>query len=323
MDSRLRGDDIYGRVGIVTKTLGTAKGKRKYDLPLHKSEGTGFMVLLVGLMVFLAILSLAASFALAEVTERWSSGLENKVTVEIPAEDPSGTTLSADKVNALTERIGGILQNIPSVSSVHILGEEEIEAMVSPWLGEGLVLDDIPLPGLISVELIESGPETIAELEGKIKAVASQARLDTHESWLGDLLRFTGAMQFAAALLVLVIGLTTITAAAGAVRSRMAVHKAEVELLHLMGASDHYVMRQFQRHSMLLALQGGIAGTVAGGLAILVIDWISGEIGVALLPDFTLNAVQLAILAVMPVIVAMIASLTARVTVLRTLEQLP
>src|SRR5690606_32284625 len=106
-------------------------------------------------------------------------------------------------------------------------------------------------------------PEALRALDMRIKAVAPDARMDTHEAWLRDLMRFTGALQFAAALLTIVIGITTATAVAGAVRARLAVHGAEVEILHLMGAADHYIARQFQRHSMVLALQGGMAGVIA------------------------------------------------------------
>ena len=55
------------------RKLSVAQGKRIYDLPLNKSEGTGFLVLLISLMSFLACISLTASFALDEVGRRWSS----------------------------------------------------------------------------------------------------------------------------------------------------------------------------------------------------------------------------------------------------------
>lgn len=305
------------------RALGVARGKRRYDLPLNKSPGAGFLVLLIGLMTFLAMLALASSFALSAMTARWSTGLENRVTVEIPAETADGKVLQAADIKKLTARAHDILTGQKNVVSAHVMTDEEIADLVKPWLGGDLQLNRVPLPGLIAVELQDTNPQSIKMLEAKLQAVTPKARIDTHEEWLTDLLRFTGALQFAAVLLTLVIGLTTVTAVAGAVRSRMAVHHAEVELLHLMGARDTYISRQFQRHSLILAFQGALCGVAAGAIALLAIGWISGEMGVNLLPDFSLGGGQIAALGVLPVLVALIATVTARQTVLKVLGQMP
>jgi cell division transport system permease protein len=65
------------------RVLGKAQ-KRRYDLPLNKGSGTGFLVILIALMTFLGMLALASSFALSAMTARWSSGLENRLTIESP-----------------------------------------------------------------------------------------------------------------------------------------------------------------------------------------------------------------------------------------------
>lgn len=304
------------------RKLGVA-GKRRYDLPLNKASGTGFLVLLIGLMTFLAMLALAASFALSAMTDRWSSGLENNVTVELPAEKPDGSIFSTEEIKQQAIRVNQMLAAHPAVTATHPLTDEEIRDLVRPWLGEDLLLSKVPLPGLIAVELQETDPKTVRLLENKLKEINERARIDTHEEWLTDLLRFTGALQFAAALLTLIIGLTTVTAIAGGVRSRMAVHHAEVELLHLMGASDNYISRQFQRYSLALAFQGAFFGVIGGGCALATIGWISGEMGVNLLPEFRLSGLQIAILAILPVLVAMIATATARQTVLKVLGKMP
>ena len=69
-------------------------GFREYDLPLNQSEDTRFLVLLVGLMSLLLVLALSGTFALNNMAKRWSSGLENKVTIEIPVETKAGNLLS-------------------------------------------------------------------------------------------------------------------------------------------------------------------------------------------------------------------------------------
>lgn len=305
------------------RTVGSARRKRRYDLPLNKGSGTGFLILLVGLMTFLAMMALGASFALSLMQERWSSGLENRFTVEIPADD-NGRLLNTDEVERAATRLADMLRAYPAVADVHVLGADEIRDLVKPWLGESLILGDMPLPGLIAVTLHDdAGEDNINALREKTSALVPHARIDTHQGWLRDVLRFTGALKFAAALLVLTIGVTTVTAVAGAVRARMDIYRAEVELLHLMGATDGYIARQFQRYAFLAALQGGLAGAFCGGLAMFSIGWAAGRMDINLLPSFTLSAPQAGLLALLPLLAGAIALLTARRTVMRVLTAMP
>lgn len=309
--------------GRKEKSLGVSKQTRQYDLPLTKSSGTAFLVLLMVLMSFLGLLALAASFAMGTMTERWSTGLENNMTVEIPAEGPDGQIMAAVAVKALAHEIAQALEGNAAVRRVHVLSDEEIHDLVKPWLGEDLVLDEVPLPGLVALELKNSKPALLEDIRTQIKDIAPMARLDTHEKWLQDVLRFTGALQFAASLLTIVIGATAVIAVAGAVRSRLSEHKEEVELLHLMGATDNYISKQFQRHSFLLTLYGSLAGVVVGSLILKLIGWISGEVNANLLPEFKLSFFQLATMAVLPLFMSGIAIITARQTVMNVLKKLP
>lgn len=302
------------------KKLGVSHRKRRYDLPLHQSGGTGFIVLLIGLMSFLAVLAMASAFALSAMTDRWSSGLENRATIEIPANTADNKIRSKAEIADITSRLSASLKKHSTVESVKVMSEQEIAELVRPWLGDNLVLDKVPLPGLVSLTLHNSDEDTIKALRGKIKIIAPAAQLDTHESWLADLLRFTGALKFSATLLIIVIAVTTVTAIAGAVRSRLAVHGKEVELLHLMGATDNYISSQFQRHSLRLALKGSLTGLIVGGLALVIIGWLFGKMDVNLLPNFSLSNGQMMSFTLLPLIMAVIAIITARQTVLRVLR---
>lgn len=304
------------------KTLGTAK-TRRFDLPLGRGGGSGFLRLLIALMTVLAMLGLAASFALSAMTDRWSSGLENRMTVEIPAEGEDGALIPAATVKSMTDKTVDMLRSHPAIADAEAMTEKDVQDLIAPFLGNNLAMDNIPLPGIISVRVQEGATIDIPALERRLHTIAAQGRIDTHESWLQDVVRFTGALQFAAALLTLIIGATTLVAVAGGVRSKMAVHKDELELLHLMGASDSYIARQLERHTLFLAFQGGVIGLALGSALLWLIGYVSGEMGVTLLPDFSLDGTQKALLAALPVFIALLAMGTARTTVLRTLSEMP
>jgi cell division transport system permease protein len=315
----------YKFSGKRERTLGKARGKRRYDLPLSNNDSTRFLVTLIGLMTFLAVLAIATFFALDALSTRWTSGLEDKATIEIPAQTAEGLLLTADELSQKAQTAASVLENHPAIKAYHVMTADEIQELVKPWLGEGTAdTGQMPLPGLISVEIKPDTPrDVVMALGEKIALAAPGARLDSHETWLKDVLRFTGALKFAATLLILVIGLTTMIAVAGAVRARLAIHRADVELLHLMGAADRYISGQFQRHSLLLGLTGAAAGVLSGVIALGLIGWASGEMDVNLLPEYSVGIAQVIVTIMLPLVIAGLATMTARQTVMRELSGMP
>lgn len=310
--------------GVKDRKLGVSDGKRRYDLPLSNSPGNGFLVLLIGLMSFLGVLALCAFFALGDITERWSSGLENQVTIEIPAEDANGAIRDFDAIGALQEDVKAVVEGMPFIRDHQVLDDKAVGDLIAPWLGEDFALDDVPLPGLISIEL--AGDHTVMmmdRLREKLLEVDASITLDTHDEWLSQILALIGTLEFGALLVGLVIAVTAVSAIAGAIRSRMAEHKPDVELLHLMGASDGYIARQFQRHAGVLGLQGGFAGLCAGALMLGLFAVLNGGNASGLIPEFAFSGVQIAVLAALPFAACILAAMAARFTVLRELGRMP
>lgn len=305
------------------RSLGIAKKKRKYDLPLNKGSGGIFLKVLMGLMTILALFALSASFALSEITDRWSSGLENKATIEIPAEDGNGNILSQKAINKTSQNILSYLQNHQNVKTVEIMPEQEIKDMVSPWLGNDITFENVPLPGILSVTFKKKIDIDTKTLENRLKDFGNHVRLDTHGAWLADLLKFTGALNFAALLISTLISITTIVAVAGAVQSRMAIYDEELELLHLMGAGDRYISGQLQRYSFITCFQGSAIGALIGMVLLFFTGLVLKQKNISLIPDFDLNTLQLLVLITLPLFVALLGLITARQTVLRVLSKMP
>ncbi len=294
-----------------SRRLGIAEARR-YDLPLHNDSGSGFLRLLLGLMALLTVLALTATFALNALQSRWENGLKGQFTIEVPADQKK----KLDDVSAL-------LTAHPAVEKIAVMSDDDIHGLLSPWLGNDWKGADIPLPGIISVTLKDEADPNLDTLGKRLNNAAPGTRIDAHEGWLTDVMRFTGALSFAAALLTLVVTGTVIVAVIGGVRTRMEIHREELKLLHLMGATDPYIARQLMRHSFLLALQGGLFGTAFAVLLIFLTGWAAGEMSLTLLPDFSLNAAHWAGLAACPFVLALMAMLTARVTALHELRRMP
>jgi cell division transport system permease protein len=95
-----------------------------------------------------------------------------------------------------------------------------------------------------------------------------------------------------------------------------------IEVMHLIGAQDDYVARQFQAHALGIGLRGGLTGLLFAVATLLAVEGLAPSGGGGLLPGLALKAWQWGALALLPVVTALIAMVTARVTVLRTLARM-
>lgn len=308
---------------ILKSLLRLALGDKGCDLPFGSDTDRNFLLLLVALMSFLAVLACAGTLSLRAMTERWSTGLENKITIEIRTQSPEGEILSPESIKLETEKVAGVLDKNPAIQNFRVMDEHEIKRLVAPWIGEDFSFEDIPMPGLIAVELKTASPEALDSLTATVTGASSAARVDTHREWLQDILRFVKTLQGVALMVALIVAVTTITAISSGVRARMAIYRNQVEILHLIGATDSYIARQFQWHAIIIALLGSLIGTLAGVAMTGLIIFISGQDSVMLVPEISMNAVNLAVFLSLPLLACIISGTTARFTVLRTLAQMP
>lgn len=313
-----RGEKPQRQVGTATR-----KG---FDLPLEQRMGEQFLILLVALMTILATLTTYAAVHLRDISRTWSSGLEGRVTVEIPATGEQGEVLDRAVLQKRISRIESIVANHPGVASVDVLSEQEVAGLVSPWLGQSRdLLETMPLPGLITLRVAKQDSRNLETLERRLRTVHPGAAIDTHDKWLSAILRLTGALQTGAMALIILVSVITFASIAGAVRARMAIHKDELELLHLIGATDRYISGQFLKHMSGILLKGTLAGVGLTALILVLLNRIVSAEGVyaALVPDITFTTYQIILLACIPVAIILIALLTTRWTVGRVLRQLP
>lgn len=298
-------------------------GLRDNDLPLDKSEDSKFLVLLIALMSFLSVLACSGTFALNNMTQRWSSGLENKVTIEIAVETKEGHLLSNNTVKKETNKISKGLKNNALIKSLTVLSNAEIQDLISPWIGDNLTLNDIPLPGLIAIELHNANSKSLNTLRSDIQKISKYAYLETHHEWLSDLINFAKTLRILSLFVaIIIIGITIIAITAG-IRTRLAIHKKEILLLHAIGATDHYIARQFQRHAMILSLKGGFFGTIIGLIVTIIIIVSSHHSGTKLIPAIEISMTGILLLCSIPIIASIIATIASRFTVLRNLSKIP
>jgi cell division transport system permease protein len=288
------------------------------DLPLKKDQSARFLPLLVAFMVFLAALALASALAMNTVVTSWQSAFTGKLTVQIPAAEEGEEAMQRERIAAITD----LLKMQEGIDEVELLGEAETRALVEPWLGDVASLEELPLPALIAVTLEEEATPDLTSLSIRLQEAAPGAVLDDHQQWLGDVLSSLRSLQVLSLALLAVVGAAAMLAVIYVTRTGLAIHHEVIELLHLIGAKDAYVARQFQRQALVLGVTGGVVGLLLALPVVLLIGYLLSSGEAALFPNVRFGPLEWTLLALLAPLTGIIAMFTARRTVMRSLSEL-
>lgn len=286
-------------------------------VPFGRGGTDRFVPWMIAPMVYLATLALITALAVGAMAERWEAGLTGTMTAEIPApQDP------ADR-DRLVEAAIRVLDDWPGVASAAPLDEGRVETLLEPWLGTEVPLGELPLPTLIEITLAEDAAVETPALAAALDSAAPGTVLDDHGRWREDLRAMAGTIRLVALVLVFLIGLAAVAAIVSVSRAGFAIHAPVIDLLHVMGATDRYIARQFERHAFRLAARGAAAGLLLTCLTLAGLSWGLAGVDRMLLPGLALGGSAWIALALVPVGTAILAMGTARITVLRALARLP
>ena len=182
-------------------------------------------------------------------------------------------------------------------------------------MGTSAGAKDLPLPRLVDVELKSGAKLDIDALSRRMEARVPGVSIDDHSIWLNRLVRLIRTVEGLASLVLVFIALSTIGTVVFTTRTGLALHRNA-------GAQDSYVAAQFASRALTLGLKGGVIGLFLAVPSLLGIGVMAAKMESGLLPDITLGAVHWSALGGLPIIVALIAMLTARITVMKTLARM-
>ena len=283
------------------------------DLPLSNDPASRYIPWTVGLLVFLATLSLAIGFFLLSAGENWRRSLSGTLTIQVPA---------GPHQQSFTGSVIDLLSATPGVDAVRRITDDEVATMLEPWLGAEISTLDLPMPVLIDATVRRGHAIDIEALSTRLMAVAPGTVVDEHAVWLRrltDLAAIAATVSLSVMVLVLLSAVITVVFTT---RTGLAIHSDVVEVLHLIGAKDSYIARQFQIHALWLAGIGAACGSVLGGAAILLIEVYGARLSDGLLPDITLGGIQWGLLCLLPVAAVLLVVATVGITVKRILGRM-
>ena len=208
----------------------------------------------------------------------------------------------------------------PASPSPPPITADEMSELVEPWLGTMADLDSLPLPRLIDVAY---NPGIEPDSAGSGGAPGHHRRRGRRRDGSRQLGRGRphrpdpAAIGGGLGLLLLLLGMVVV---AVVTRLSLDLHDETVDLLRLMGAGDSYVARQFEQHALSSGLRGGAVGFALAALTLAAVAWGLGQL--ADVASHDLRPVDWVLLACVPVVGILAATLTARITASTSLARL-
>jgi cell division transport system permease protein len=279
------------------------------------------LIAVVAIMTFLASLTTGAVVLIQQAANEWQSDIARELTIQV--RPVAGRDIETD-----VQRAAALAKGIPGVAETRAMSKQESAQLLEPWLGVGLTLDELPVPRMIVLTLASGQQADLAQLRSALSANVPSAALDDHRSWTERMRAMSRSAVLAGIAILVLMVAATILSVSFATRGAMATNRAVIEVLHFIGAKNGYIAGHFQRHFLVLGLQGGVIGGGVAILVFLILDLASrlfggsaaSEQASALFGSFSLGpAGYVAVLANI-VSIALVTAFTSRQTVNRTLE---
>jgi len=288
---------------------------------LPREQGAAPLDLVIAVMAFLAALALGASFLTERAAMSWRLGLSNRLTVQIVPPPKGNADLMMTNETAAALRVLG---DWPGIVHAHALTQDETDRLVEPWLGKNALIPELPLPRLVDATTSPGANVDLSGLARALTEAAPHAVLDDHSRWIGRLKALADTIIWSAYGILALIAIATASIVSFATRAGLEAHHNMVQLLHQMGAQSGFIARAFEWHHFLSAL---LAGTIGAGASALLFVFAGGleSVGieaVPFLPPLALRANELLWLLAVPASAALIALVTARLSVLSALREI-
>lgn len=287
-------------------------GRTLQFLPKSKDR-EGLLPWVIGVMLYLCALAIAAASAVGNGVDDWSRSLSSNMTVQVIVAD-------ADERARQTEAALRLLRATPGIESAEVLASSEVMELVSPWLGEIPIEAGLPIPDLIEVKVTDGADINSVGLAERLVQTAPGATLDTHQDWLEQIIDLAAVLQAVMATVVVMVVLSTVAIVIFGCRAGLATHAESIEIMHLIGAEDKTISNAFDVKYMIHGLKGGLVGVVFAALTLWLINNMAAELSEGLVSAAVPSATNAFWLLLLPVMAAILTMATARITVRKALS---
>ena len=196
-------------------------------------------------------------------------------------------------------------------------------ALLEPWLGASDLPASLPIPIVVDVSVDTGTRINYEQLGQQLDEVVPGSRISDNSGFLSRLVTLARVVQLVGVVVVFIVSIAAVSIVVFATRAGMTSHRGTIELLHLIGARDNYIARRFVSHALSYGLAGGVLGLILATATLAALSLAAKGVDQTLLPRLSLGLTAWLALLSVPLASALIAMITAHITVLRALRRLP
>ncbi len=171
--------------------------------------------------------------------------------------------LNEDEANLVVEKI----RQQAGVESLNYISRQESLNEFKRWSGFGEqldILDDNPLPAVVMIKTTKAFSESEKRQElrsdlNKIKGV-QEVRLDN--DWMEKLTALSWLTAHVAIFCTVLMAIAVFLVIGNSIRSDVYSQRAGIDVMKLLGATDHFILRPFLYTGMIYAVLGGFVAAV-------------------------------------------------------------
>lgn len=266
-------------------------------------EQSIFMMTIVGIMTFLAVLALGVSLSIGTGVLRWNRQWDLFATVQV-------TNQSNTKI---VQKI--LDDNRSRFTSARELTTQEMTDLIRPWISDGNSVLKNYLPQMYEIKF-----KSNSDVKTFNSKIAPYARMLTHTQALNPSISAGWKMVFISGLVLALIIAAIGICISFIARNTAVLHKRELEILNQVGASDAFVVKQMQIIVTKICMVAGAAGFIVAAPVLLLIIASAHSARVGLMAMMGLSGTGWLLLMLMPVAIVIFAIYITKRTTMNILK---
>jgi cell division transport system permease protein len=291
-------------------------------VPQRSVQGRALLAVVI-IMSFLACLTIGAVSMIRSTAQSWASQISREITIQIKPDD------KIDMEKALLE-VRDLALSFVGTRTGNVLDKDATARLLEPWLGAGLDIDELPVPRLVVITIDDQNPPDFAAMRAELARKIPQAYLDDHRTWVDRLVSMARTTVFIGSGVLGLVFFAMVLTVIFATRGALSGNRHIVEVLHFVGAESSFVAEEFQKHFLLISLKGALTGAFLAAFSFAIASWWQARTiatpendqAAALFGQFTIDWTGYLGIFMTMVIIAALTTLTARFTVMRTIDEI-
>lgn len=240
-------------MSLFDKITNSNTNQLNYIFP-ESTERKRMSFVFAGLSCLICLCFLAISAGMS-AGEHWSDAFEKTYVMELRpvAEMPRDQQIS---------QANRLLSDLDYVADYTLVSDQEMAKLMSPWLGDELLLTELPLSQLIKITLSSDNiRKSLDELTIKISKIPG-ASIEGYHAAKMEYKSAAHAIKLVSLSATILLIFVTAIVTAVSIESGVLDNKKIINIMRLIGTDNHLIINLFVRCTLERAVKGALAGMV-------------------------------------------------------------